>query len=135
MTGKSPLIFHYSHTKSKAGLRLNPLIGAGDIQALRFVFCMMLCMQMLCIWTGDYDWGCTITFNFLLHFDKIDTQKSGFLRYVLIKMIQKLWSGDLFIYKCHVPGGLYLSIYFIYLFIFGCLHFFWWKIKEKTLTM
>lgn len=44
---------HYSHTKSKVGLRLNPLIGAGDIQALTFVFCMMLCM--LCIWMGDYD--------------------------------------------------------------------------------
>ena len=43
----SPLIFHCSHTKSKVGLRLNPLIGAGDVQALRFVFCKMPCM--LCI--------------------------------------------------------------------------------------
>ena len=53
--------------------------------------------------------------NFLLHFDKTHRKVDSSDLYVLIKMIQKLWSGDLFIYKCHVHGGVYL---FINLFIY-----------------
>ena len=49
-------------------------------------------------------------FNFLLHFDKTRRKVDSPDLYVLIKMIQKLWSGDLFIYKCHVHGGVYLFI-------------------------
>ena len=57
-------------------------------------------------------------FNFLLHFDKTHRKVDSSDLYVLIKMIQKLWNGDLFMYKCHVHGGVYLFIYlFIYLYL------------------